>query len=67
MKDTITNLLRTVSISFKRVLITVATIVSTILVFYSEEAYADVTLIVWVLCLVKFVEMFDEYWEDRNE
>ncbi len=67
MKDTITNLLRTVSISFKRVLITVATIVSTILVFYSEETYADVTLIVWVLCLVKFVEMFDEYWEDRNE
>ena len=66
MKDTIRIVLRTLSINFKRVLITVATIVSTILVFYSEEAYADVTLIVWVLCLVKFVEMFDEYFERKS-
>ena len=66
MKDTIRIILRTLSISFKRVLISVATVVSTILVFYSEEAYADVTLIVWVLCLVKFVEMFDEYFERKS-
>ena len=67
MKDTIRIILRILSINFKRILITVVTIVSTILVFYSEEAYADVTLIVWILCLVKSVEMFDEYWEDRND
>ena len=60
--------LNTLSDIIKRVLIALALLVSTILVFQDgDNAWKDWTLIIWILCITKGVDTFNEYWEDRNK
>ena len=60
--------LNTLSDIIKRVLITLALVVSTILVFQDgSSSWKDWTLIIWILCITKGVDTFNEYWEDRNK
>ena len=64
----IINALNTLSDIIKRVLITLALVVSTILVFQDgDTAWKDWTLNIWILCITKGVDTFNEYWEDRNK
>jgi hypothetical protein len=62
------NTLNTMSDIIKRVLIVVAAIVSTILVFQDgSSSWKDWTLIIWILCITKGMDMFDEFCENRND
>ena len=64
----IIDTLNTLSDIIKRVLIALALVVSTILVFQDgDTAWKDWTLIIWILCITKGVDTFNEYCEDRNK
>ena len=59
--------LNTLSDIIKRALIALALVVSTILVFQDgDTAWKDWTLIIWILCITKGVDTFNEYWENRK-
>ena len=62
------NIIKISSTVVKSILIAVATVVSTICVFYDgTEAWKDWTLLVWILCLVKSIDMFDSYWDSKDK